>query len=84
MDVRAPQRCAWGGYTGHLTDPDGFLWEIATNPGAIGDYVLPDATEVARDPHIGLALMRAAQEAGGIDHLPVPERKDIARTADFE
>ena len=23
---------AWGGYAGHLTDPDGHVWEIAWNP----------------------------------------------------
>jgi uncharacterized protein len=23
----------WGGYTGYFADPDGFLWEIACNPG---------------------------------------------------
>jgi uncharacterized protein len=23
----------WGGYTGDFADPDGFLWEIAWNPG---------------------------------------------------
>ena len=23
----------WGGYSGHFTDPDGHLWEIAWNPG---------------------------------------------------
>lgn len=38
----------------------------------------------AHGPHIGLALMRAAQEAGGIDDLPVPERADVARAVDFE
>lgn len=41
MTVQAAQRREWGGYTGYFADPDGFLWEIATNPGAIGDYVLP-------------------------------------------
>lgn len=41
-------------------------------------------TRAARGPHIGLALMRAAQEAGGIDDLPVPERADGARAVDFE
>lgn len=40
-------------------------------------------TEAVRRPHIGLALMQAAQEAGGIDHLPVPERTDVARAVDF-
>jgi antitoxin FitA len=41
-------------------------------------------TKAARRPHIGLALMRAAQEVGGIDDLPVPERADVARAVDFE
>lgn len=40
-------------------------------------------TEAARRPHIGLALMRAAQEAGGVDDLPVPARTDAARVVDF-
>ena len=31
----------WGGYTGYFGDPDGFRWEIATNPGPIGEEVLP-------------------------------------------
>lgn len=31
----------WGGYTGYFTDPDGFRWEIAHNPGPIGATVLP-------------------------------------------
>lgn len=39
---------------------------------------------LAERPNIGIALMRAAQEAGGVDDLPVPERADIARAVDFE
>ena len=31
----------WGGYTGYFSDPDGFRWEIATNPGDVGQLVLP-------------------------------------------
>ena len=31
----------WGGYTGYFADPDGFRWEIATNPGEIGQTLLP-------------------------------------------
>jgi uncharacterized protein len=31
----------WGGYTGYFGDPDGFRWEIAYNPGPIGQVVLP-------------------------------------------
>lgn len=36
-----PERREWGGYTGYLADPDGFRWEIAVNPGDIGQLVLP-------------------------------------------
>jgi hypothetical protein len=31
----------WGGYTGYFADPDGVRWEIAWNPGEIGQLVLP-------------------------------------------
>ena len=31
----------WGGYTGYFADPDGFRWEVAHNPGPIGEAVLP-------------------------------------------
>ncbi|MEZ0578328.1 toxin-antitoxin system [Nocardioides sp. MH1] len=41
-------------------------------------------TRATLRPHVGLALLRAAQEAGGFDELPVPERSDIARAADFD
>ncbi len=41
-------------------------------------------TKAARRPHIGMALLAAAQDAGGIDELPIPMRDDIARVACFE
>ena len=41
-------------------------------------------TRTARRPHIGLALMEAAQSAGGIEDLEIPARVDPARTVDFE
>ncbi len=31
----------WGGYSGYFSDPDGFRWEVATNPGPIGQTVRP-------------------------------------------
>ena len=44
--TRPAQEAFWGGYHGHFADPDGFLWEIAWNPGfAIatdGRLILPD------------------------------------------
>ena len=32
---------AWGGYSGYFADPDGFRWEVARNPGELGDSLLP-------------------------------------------
>ena len=39
--VQPGQAREWGGYTGYFGDPDGYRWEIATNPGPIGQKVLP-------------------------------------------
>jgi catechol 2,3-dioxygenase-like lactoylglutathione lyase family enzyme len=39
--VSAGRDREWGGYTGYFADPDGFRWEIAWNPGPIGQAVLP-------------------------------------------
>ena len=30
--VKPPQAVYWGGYSGYISGPDGFLWEIAHNP----------------------------------------------------
>lgn len=40
-DVSPAIRREWVGYSGYFSDPDGFRWEIAVNPGPTGDYVLP-------------------------------------------
>ncbi|HTW14532.1 MAG TPA: VOC family protein [Nocardioides sp.] len=39
--VHSGQEREWGGYTGYFGDPDGYRWEIAWNPGPIGQKVLP-------------------------------------------
>jgi catechol 2,3-dioxygenase-like lactoylglutathione lyase family enzyme len=31
--VKPPQQAAFGGFHAYFTDPEGFLWEIAHNPG---------------------------------------------------
>ena len=28
--IKKPSRADWGGYSGYFSDPDGFLWEVAT------------------------------------------------------
>jgi len=31
--VKHAQHVFWGGYSGYFADPDGYLWEVAWNPG---------------------------------------------------
>ncbi|MCJ7556352.1 MAG: VOC family protein [Gammaproteobacteria bacterium] len=31
--VKPAQDVFWGGYSGYFKDPDGYLWEVAWNPG---------------------------------------------------
>jgi catechol 2,3-dioxygenase-like lactoylglutathione lyase family enzyme len=44
--VRAARDTFYGGYAGYFADPDGFLWEVAWNPGfamdAEGNIELPE------------------------------------------
>jgi catechol 2,3-dioxygenase-like lactoylglutathione lyase family enzyme len=30
--LKEPEAVFWGGYSGYIEDPDGYLWEIAYNP----------------------------------------------------
>lgn len=43
--VKPGHEIFWGGYVGFFQDPDGFLWEVAWNPGAPigpdGNMVVP-------------------------------------------
>lgn len=39
-------------------------------------------TKAAQRPHIGIALLAAAQALGGIEDLPVPVHGDVARAVD--
>jgi uncharacterized protein len=44
--LKRAQDAFWGGYSGYFSDLDGFLWEVAWNPGfqitEDGSVVLPD------------------------------------------
>lgn len=40
-------------------------------------------TRATRRTHIGLALIQAARDVGGVEDFPVPERTDTARAVDF-
>lgn len=41
VEASTAEHREWGGYTGYFADPDGYRWEIATNPGDVGQIVLP-------------------------------------------
>ncbi|ATG51370.1 toxin-antitoxin system [Brachybacterium vulturis] len=41
-------------------------------------------TQASRRPHIGMALLSAAQDAGGVEDLPIARRDDVARSVEFE
>ncbi|AGT07768.1 VOC family protein [Paracoccus aminophilus] len=44
--LKRPEKVFWGGYSGYFADPDGHVWEIATNPfwplSEDGALTLPD------------------------------------------
>lgn len=67
---------------------DSIKQQLATQARRNGRSMEAEARDVltrgVNQPHIGLALMHAAHQAGGIEDLPVPERHDMARTADLE
>jgi uncharacterized protein len=33
--LKPAEEAFWGGYSGYFSDPDGFLWEVAWNPGFV-------------------------------------------------
>ncbi len=41
-------------------------------------------TRAVQRPHIGMALLTAGQDIGGIGDLAIPERDDTARAIDLE
>ena len=41
-------------------------------------------TKAVRRSHIGVALLSAARDAGGVEELPIPPRDGAARVVDFE
>jgi catechol 2,3-dioxygenase-like lactoylglutathione lyase family enzyme len=48
--VSVAEHREWGGYTGYFGDPDGYRWEIATNP-AMESLVIPDRADRTPDEH---------------------------------
>ncbi len=40
-------------------------------------------TRASSRPHIGIALMHAARDVGGVEDLQIPDRSDTPREVDF-
>lgn len=47
--IQEPVSREWGGYSGYVADPDGFRWEIAWNPGPVGQSVTPSSAPTPAD-----------------------------------
>lgn len=77
----------WGGYTGYFQDPDGFVWEVAYNPGPVG-VELMEAEERARRGHV-VDVIRSRRtvpqgrllDGPGFDHGEVVRAVESARWA---
>lgn len=78
-NIAPGQQRNWGGYSGYFADPDGYRWEIAMNPGSIGESLLP------RTDTASCALLARVDEASpvapGNRHLQVftKSEPDLAR-----
>ena len=59
VDLGQPRE--WGGYSGYFADPDGFRWEVAFNPGPIGESVLPPGS-AAQNPPVVVNVDEAQSE----------------------
>lgn len=70
VDVSDGQERDWGGYTGYFADPDGFRWEVAYNPGGIGEVVLPPATRA--ETRLSDAGRPIGPAVDGWEEPPVP------------
>lgn len=68
--------------------PDGVKQQLAAQAKEHGRSMESEVrdilTKAANRPHIGMALLAAAQDAGGVDELVISECDDVARVADFE
>lgn len=79
---------AWGGYTGYVTDPDGFVWEVAYNPGKLG-VALMEAEAAATLPVSTIDVIRTRRsvtqarlvDGPGVDHDEVVAAVESARWA---
>lgn len=43
----------WGGYSGYFADPDGIRWEVAYNPGPLGQELMVASGLLERDSQAG-------------------------------
>ncbi|KAE8762342.1 VOC family protein [Georgenia thermotolerans] len=48
--VGAAQDREWGGRSGYFADPDGYRWEVAYNPGPIGEQLMRAAGLLGEAP----------------------------------
>lgn len=85
--LKAAEQRDWGGYSGYFTDPNGFVWEVAYNPGPVGELLMeaeaaatePSTVEVLRTRRsVGQGLLLDGPE---LDHAEVVAAVESARWA---
>lgn len=77
----------WGGYTGYFQDPDGFVWEVAHNPGDLGVELMEAEARARIGPVVDAIRSRRSVPQGslrdgpGLDHTEVVCAVESARWA---
>lgn len=77
----------WGGYSGYFTDPGGFVWEVAYNPGPVGELLME--AEAAATELATVEVIRTRRSVGQaflvdgpqLDHAEVAAAVESARWA---
>ena len=78
----------WGGYSGYFRDTEGFVWEVAYNPGPIGEELMA-ATPAAAGGETTVEVIRSRRSVAqgrlvdgpGLDHAEVVRAVESARWA---
>lgn len=77
----------WGGYTGYFQDPDGFVWEVAHNPGDLGVQLMEAEARARIGPVLDVIRSRRSvpqaslRDGPNLDHTEVVRAVESARWA---
>jgi len=67
----------WGGYSGYFTDPDGFAWEVAYNPGEIGVALMEAVAAGAEPTTVDVIRTRRSVPQGKLGGGPALDHREV-------